>query len=266
MKKIVLILTVMLSCMTSWSQQFEDLSVTSAIIPPNWVYVGEAFDAQIIFTAPNGATLNEDSPGLIEVCFTTKVDPLSIAYAVPQVHYDSYSGGSEDFITWEYQGDAGGSQYCWQGKLNKTLEKFSGALIVFTDLIASEAATVEEANNQMGVGLGVILDGHAKDIWDANDYSDVFIWAKSNGELSVDAPDFDTFEFYPNPTRNLLNLRAAMLIETVEMFNMLGKEVISVSPQAQTAQINMQGLASGTYFMNVTINGTQETFKVIKKE
>ena len=73
------------------------------------------------------------------------------------------------------------------------------------------------------------------------------------------------FSYYPNPTRNELNLTAAKNISTVEMFNLLGQKVLSNSVDANQKQLDLSNLPSGVYLMEVTIENNKESFKIMKQ-
>lgn len=72
------------------------------------------------------------------------------------------------------------------------------------------------------------------------------------------------FNFYPNPTNDVLNLKANSNIESVSLFNLLGQKVMSVKVDATTSNISLGGLATGNYIMNVTVNGQTGTYKITK--
>ncbi len=84
-------------------------------------------------------------------------------------------------------------------------------------------------------------------------------------QLSID--DFVTsgFNFYPNPTTNLLYAKAKQPIESVSLYNMLGQEVLILHPNSLNVTIDLSKLSSGTYFMKSNINGVSFTHKVIRK-
>ena len=73
------------------------------------------------------------------------------------------------------------------------------------------------------------------------------------------------FSFYPNPTNDILNLKANSNIESVSLFNLLGQKVMSVKVGATSSNISMGGLATGNYVMKVTVNGQTGTYKITKK-
>ena len=83
--------------------------------------------------------------------------------------------------------------------------------------------------------------------------------------LSVSDQAFENFTYYPNPVENSLVLKAATTIQTVKVYNLLGQEVLTVSPNATNSTIEMSSLQTGTYLMKVSIDNTEQTFRLIKK-
>jgi hypothetical protein len=83
--------------------------------------------------------------------------------------------------------------------------------------------------------------------------------------LSIDDFVSAGFNYYPNPTTNLLYAKAQQPIESVSLFNMLGQEVLTLRPNALDCTLDLSRLTSGTYFMRSTIGGNTFTHKVIKK-
>ncbi len=75
----------------------------------------------------------------------------------------------------------------------------------------------------------------------------------------------NNFSYYPNPVEQRLNISSNGIVEDVQIFNMLGQEVIHVTPNTESPQINMSGLQAGAYMMKVNIEGASQSFRVIKK-
>ncbi len=73
------------------------------------------------------------------------------------------------------------------------------------------------------------------------------------------------FSYYPNPTRNELNVTAAKTISKVELFNLLGQKVQSHAVNANQKQLSIANLQNGMYLMEVTIDNAKQAFKIIKK-
>lgn len=75
----------------------------------------------------------------------------------------------------------------------------------------------------------------------------------------------EEFSYYPNPVKTQLNLRAPEPIRSVKLYNVLGQQVLSYTPNNTDFQLNMKNLDSGIYIMKVSLNGSQKSYKVVKK-
>lgn len=66
----------------------------------------------------------------------------------------------------------------------------------------------------------------------------------------------DNISIYPNPANNVLNVNASSNINEVEVFNMLGQKVMTVSVNNTNASINTSDLTAGMYMLKLhTDNG-----------
>jgi len=73
------------------------------------------------------------------------------------------------------------------------------------------------------------------------------------------------FAAYPNPVVNDLNLSYAKPITKVSVVNLLGQTVLTTTPNAVSAKVDMSPLSAGTYIVRVTIDQIVKTIKVIKE-
>ena len=83
--------------------------------------------------------------------------------------------------------------------------------------------------------------------------------------LSVN--DFETTQFktYPNPTSSDWNISSNSIIKSVVLYDILGKQVMSLTPNASDAIIEASSLNPGMYFAEINgINGSK-TVKLIKE-
>jgi hypothetical protein len=72
--------------------------------------------------------------------------------------------------------------------------------------------------------------------------------------------------YYPNPVSDVFTLTYTQDIKSVEVFNMLGQRVISMSVNAETASVKMMTLPAGAYIVQVKANdGQSKAIQVIKK-
>lgn len=91
----------------------------------------------------------------------------------------------------------------------------------------------------------------------------LFVYPDPN--LSIEQQDFEAFKYYPNPVENTLTIEAGTPISNINVYNMLGQQVQAIAPNNLKSTIDMNDLNDGVYFVTVTINNSQKTFKVIKK-
>ncbi|MGB5418012.1 T9SS type A sorting domain-containing protein [Algibacter sp.] len=74
-----------------------------------------------------------------------------------------------------------------------------------------------------------------------------------NGTLSIEDNNFNNVFMYPNPTNGKLTLLANKEIETISIFNVIGKEVFKAELNASnlTHTLNLSHLKKGVYFVNI---------------
>ena len=86
-------------------------------------------------------------------------------------------------------------------------------------------------------------------------------------DASLSAASFDTSNFvaYPNPVKDVLNLSYKTAISNVKVINLLGQEVVNANANTNDVQVNMSALNAGVYIVNVTVDDTVHSIKVIKE-
>ncbi|CAM4382939.1 T9SS-dependent choice-of-anchor J family protein [Flavobacterium terrigena] len=83
--------------------------------------------------------------------------------------------------------------------------------------------------------------------------------------LSSNSFDTTTFVAYPNPVKDVLNLSYKSAISNVRVVNLLGQEVLNTKTNANDLQVDMSALTAGAYIVNITVEDTVHTIKVIKE-
>ena len=73
------------------------------------------------------------------------------------------------------------------------------------------------------------------------------------------------FSFYPNPAQDQLMLKANQKIDQVEVYNLLGQQLMLVKPNVSSYQLKLNTIKSGLYFIKVKTNGKTGTYKVLKQ-
>jgi hypothetical protein len=84
-------------------------------------------------------------------------------------------------------------------------------------------------------------------------------------DLNTDAFAKAQIKVYPNPAYALVTVTGTSIIEHISLFNLLGQEVISTTPNTLTAQVDMSALQPGAYLVKVkTVTGSG-VIKLLKK-
>lgn len=83
-------------------------------------------------------------------------------------------------------------------------------------------------------------------------------------ELGIDENNFKGFAYYPNPTKNNITVSNTNIIDTVEVYNITGQLVLQQNINAEQAEINMNDLSAGAYFLTVHSGNNSKQIKVLK--
>ncbi|GAA4900598.1 hypothetical protein GCM10023311_27800 [Flaviramulus aquimarinus] len=88
-------------------------------------------------------------------------------------------------------------------------------------------------------------------------------WAST---LSIDNFSLNNLSIYPNPSANYIHLKLPKAISkaTVNVYDMLGKEVYSTTTILNDEKINIANLNSGIYLLKVSALGKAKTKRIIK--
>ena len=86
-------------------------------------------------------------------------------------------------------------------------------------------------------------------------------------DTTLGSNSFDTSNFvaYPNPVKDVLNLSYKSAISNVKVINLLGQEVVNAKANTNDVQVDMSALNAGVYIVNVTVDDTVHSIKVIKE-
>jgi hypothetical protein len=82
----------------------------------------------------------------------------------------------------------------------------------------------------------------------------------SSREFSI-----SSFNVFPNPSNNVWNVKTNdQIIKTVQVFDVLGKEVMTMKPNLSDVSINASTLSKGLYFAKITTELGSGSIKLIK--
>ncbi|MDO6596551.1 T9SS type A sorting domain-containing protein [Oceanihabitans sp. 2_MG-2023] len=86
-----------------------------------------------------------------------------------------------------------------------------------------------------------------------------------NMPLSVDSIENLGFNVYPNPTQNIWNVNSNQIITSVQVYDVLGKQVIILNPNAKKVALDATSLNSGLYFAKLNSSSSTKTVKLVRK-
>lgn len=84
----------------------------------------------------------------------------------------------------------------------------------------------------------------------------------SNGILNIDQMELGNINIYPNPTHDVLNITNAENAD-IQIFDTLGKMILSKDAISANEQLNVSGLNAGIYFIQISKEGNVTNKKVI---
>ena len=88
---------------------------------------------------------------------------------------------------------------------------------------------------------------------------------QSSNTLGIDdVNQISSFNFFPNPVNDVLTIKAQASIDSITVYNMLGQAVVRSTPNTTDSTVDMSALQTGAYFVQVSINNTVKTVRVIK--
>ena len=104
-------------------------------------------------------------------------------------------------------------------------------------------------------------NGVVQDNKDIEFYVDNFTVDGTAGVNDVEGLDFT---YYPNPTDNVVDFNGQKVIDSLVVRNLLGQQLLTVSPNATSTRIDLSTFPSGMYLIEVTSGEQTKTVKVLR--
>ncbi|HWR94595.1 MAG TPA: Calx-beta domain-containing protein, partial [Flavobacterium sp.] len=137
------------------------------------------------------------------------------------------------------------------------------------DPITGHGYIVFNVKPKAGFSLGDKIPNKAEIYFDFNPAIVTNTWTTEFVSLlGVNQIENSEFVLYPNPVQNSFSISLknnADSINSIRVFDVLGKTVISKNINQQKADIEISTLTKGIYFVQVKTNGSENTFKIIKE-
>ena len=83
--------------------------------------------------------------------------------------------------------------------------------------------------------------------------------------LSVDEFSATNFTYYPNPSTGYLTINSKETIDSVEVINLLGQQLIKQKPNSQDYTLDLTTLSAGQYFLRAQIDGKTVVKSILKE-
>ncbi len=269
MKKITLILATLLIWMTA-SAQLQSEGFSNSILPEGWTSINESSGCQMIFgytgampesgnpsaSFSSGAAFFDDSLcGNLSkdrvVLTTPSIDLTGVTNAELMVIYNlQVFGDKGEFLIEAYNGDD------WVQIFFQDTDTPRNTGSNQTKILDVS----EHINNSFSVRF--IYDDEGTRAWGLG--IDSYTLTNTSVAGIEDLVDLG-FNYYPNPVANVLKLNSKENIEKVNIYNILGQEVMHKSPSANNAQIDLSNLPVGAYIAHIQIDSRVGTIKILKQ-
>lgn len=82
--------------------------------------------------------------------------------------------------------------------------------------------------------------------------------------LSVDEEALNVFKAYPNPVKDYLYLSTQSVVDLVEVYDLLGHKILTMSPETVSPKLDFSNLSSGSYFVKASTGNHSSTIKIMK--
>lgn len=83
--------------------------------------------------------------------------------------------------------------------------------------------------------------------------------------LGMDDLDKSMLKVYPNPTSDLVTIAYNETIDVVEVYSLLGQQLLRIQPKAYETQVDLEKFTSGTYIIKISSGNNNSFIKVVRK-
>jgi hypothetical protein len=236
------------------------------------------WSAPVTFTTMAPAPDNDDCIGAVELTMGTTFEEHAVVgtnvsatktTGVPGPSCATFGFGGDVWYTTIVPAD-GNVTLETQANTGSTLT--DTVLMAFTGDCGNLTAIGCDDSNGVGDFSKLVLTGLEPNsriysrVWEyGNDAFGTF--QVSAWSTTLQATDFEnnSFKVYPNPVKDVLEISAKQPITSIEVYNLIGQQVIAKPFDANHAKVDMRTLPQGTYMVRVTVGSLTKTLKVIKE-
>ena len=232
---------------------------------------GHTHNGSVIVT--NGgftAIYSKTVPGFGQQIFVNKyiLVPVGAGFEYGQVFSKMYGGNGDDTISKNRNiKQIADNGFIFVATTNSTEFSPHGltdlwAVRLDADGVMKWQKAIGSSGADFGYGVDVTSDGGY--IFSGRKTDKTWL-VKLRAELGTAEITKNTVSIFPNPVRDILNIKSDKEIESVSVFDISGQKIIS-DAKANKQQLNVSRLTSGTYLLNIKYQtGETETIKILKE-
>ena len=181
-----------------------------------------------------------------------------------QVAIDN-TGSTDSGVATCYSGDVRDVWYSFTAPTSGEVTITVGAGTQFA--LFSDCTTEVSCNTAANVGLTAAATYYISVTDDGTNKAPGASTIQVDDTTTLSADEFSVNEFavFPNPTNNDWNVRGNQKVNTVELYDVLGKQVFSLNPNNKEFTISGTSLNSGLYFAKINSNSGTTTIKLVKE-
>ncbi len=136
------------------------------------------------------------------------------------------------------------------------------------DDVTGHGYIVFQVKPKSGFALGDIIPNTADIYFDFNPAIVTNTWTSEFVPfLGINIFENDTFQYYPNPTSDIVTFslkNTSTTIETIEVMDVLGKTLLTKTNNYSNASIDLSSLSKGLYLVKIKAAGQEKTVKITK--
>ena len=83
-----------------------------------------------------------------------------------------------------------------------------------------------------------------------------------DSNLSINDNIKNNLKIYPNPTKNSWKISASIIIESIEIYDIVGRKVLAINPKSKDYEINCTSFSNGVYIL---VLNNKKVSKLIKE-
>ena len=139
--------------------------------------------------------------------------------------------------------------------------------VYLKDVLTDLGVTIDTPDGMMGTAIAVSPNGNYVVGWVNGPPMFAEGWIVNLDDMILGTAAFsqNQVSFYPNPVKDILNINSTKTIDLVEVYNITGQKVSTISSFGNNRQVDLSGFTSGVYMVKVAGTNFSKTIKVVKE-